>query len=50
MLGGKIDKIENPSKQTNAISGHRLIFIKKINDTPKRFPRKPGVAKKTPIR
>lgn len=50
VLGGKIDKIENPSKQTNAISGHRLIFIKKINDTPKRFPRKPGIAKKTPIR
>ena len=50
VLGGKVDKIENPSEDTNAISGHRLIFIKKINATPKRFPRKPGVAKKTPIR
>lgn len=50
VLGGKVDKIENPSEDTNAISGHRLIFIKKINATPKRFPRKPGIAKKTPIR
>lgn len=50
VLGGNVDKIENPSEDKNAISGHRLIFIKKVNGTPKRFPRKPGIAKKTPIR
>ncbi len=50
VLGGDIEKIENPSQDKNAISGHRLIFIKKYNNTPKRFPRKPGIAKKSPIR
>lgn len=50
VLGGKVDKIENPFEDKNAISGHSLVFIKKVNTTPKRFPRKPGVAKKTPIR
>ena len=50
VLGGNVEKIENPSQDKNAISGHRLIFIKKYNNTPKRFPRKPGIAKKSPIR
>ena len=50
VLGGDVEKIENPSQDKNAISGHRLIFIKKYNNTPKRFPRKPGIAKKSPIR
>ena len=50
VLGGDVEKIENPSQDKNAISGHRLIFIKKYNNTPKRFPRKPGIAKKNPIR
>ncbi|WP_456153212.1 16S rRNA (guanine(527)-N(7))-methyltransferase RsmG [Mogibacterium sp.] len=50
VLGGDIEKIESPSQDKNAISGHRLIFIKKYNNTPKRFPRKPGIAKKSPIR
>ena len=50
VLGGDVDKMENPLEDKNAISGHRLIFIKKVKSTPKRFPRKPGVAKKTPIR
>lgn len=50
VLGGDIEKIENPSQDKNAISGHKLIFIKKYNNTPKRFPRKPGIAKKSPIR
>ena len=45
-----VEKIENPSQYKNAISGHRLIFIRKCNSTPKRFPRKPGIAKKSPIR
>lgn len=49
-FGGNVEKIENPSKDKNAISGHRLIFIRKYNSTPKRFPRKPGIAKKSPIR
>ena len=50
VLGGDVEKIESPSQDKNAISGHRLIFIKKYNNTPKRFPRKPGIAKKSPIR
>ena len=50
VLGGNVEKIENPSEDKNAISGHRLIFIRKCNSTPKRFPRKPGIAKKSPIR
>ena len=50
VLGGNVEKIENPSKEKNAISGHRLIFIRKCNNTPERFPRKSGIAKKSPIR
>ena len=50
VLGGNVEKIENPSQDKNAISGHRLIFIRKYNSTPKRFPRKPGIAKKSPVR
>lgn len=50
VLGGNVEKIENHSEDKNAISGHRLIFIRKCNSTPKRFPRKPGIAKKSPIR
>lgn len=50
ILGGKIVKVEKPIINCVSISGHTLVFIKKIKRTPNTYPRKPGLAKKAPIR
>lgn len=50
ILGGKLDRIEKPSLKNAYISGHCLLLVKKVAHTPKRFPRKAGAAKKSPIR
>ena len=47
-LGGKIDKIEKIMLPGTDIE-RNIIIIKKIKDTPKQFPRKPGIPKKQPI-
>lgn len=47
-LGGKIDKIEKIFIPETNIE-RNIIIIKKIKDTPKQYPRKPGIPKKQPI-
>lgn len=47
-LGGKIDKIEKILIPETNIE-RNIIIIKKIKDTPKQYPRKPGIPKKQPI-
>lgn len=48
-LGGKIDRIHKTTLEGTDISDHALVIVRKINRTPKKYPRKPGVAKKAPI-
>lgn len=48
ILGGKIEKVESFDLEDAGIRS--FIFIKKEKETPKKFPRKPGVAKKEPIK
>ena len=45
-LGGKLRSIE---AAISTDSRHVLVFVEKIVETPKRFPRKPNEAKKNPI-
>lgn len=48
-LGGKIEKIEEfklPSSDIN----RNIIIIRKIKETPKKYPRKPGTPSKDPIK
>ena len=45
-LGGKLRSIE---AAVSTDSRHVLVFVEKIVETPKRFPRKPNEAKKNPI-
>ena len=45
-LGGKLRSIE---ASISTDSRHVLVFVEKIVETPKRFPRKPNEAKKNPI-
>ena len=47
-LGGKIENIWNFKLPETDIE-RNIISIKKIKDTPKQFPRKPGIPKKQPI-
>lgn len=54
-LGGAIERVVKPSEFAGVeadeeISGHVLVLIKKVKATPKTYPRKPGEAKKKPIR
>lgn len=53
LLGGKIeriDRIDEGQAASEEISGHALVVIKKIKNTPKKYPRKAGEARKAPIR
>lgn len=56
VLGGEVKSLETseltlyPSEVSETIGGHRLVVICKVKPTPKKYPRKPGMAKKTPIR
>ncbi len=47
-LGGQTERVEDFTLPGTELS-RRLIFIKKIGTTPKRFPRKAGTAAKNPI-
>ncbi len=47
-LGGKVGKIENIS--VNDQLDHKLLFIKKIKNTNKKYPRKPGEPVRNPIK
>ena len=48
-LGGQIEKIEKIKLPETDIE-RNIIIIKKIKNTPKEFPRKPGIPKKQPIK
>ena len=47
ILGGKVEKVETFNLGEAGVRS--LVFIKKIKNTPKKYPRKPGTAKKEPI-
>ena len=48
-LGGEIEKIETIKIPFTDIE-HRLVFIKKLRQTPKQYPRKAGKISKSPIK
>ena len=48
ILGGKISKVEK-IKLPNSDIDRTIIVIEKIKNTPKKYPRKPGTASKSPI-
>ena len=48
ILGGKIDRIENINLLENDIK-RNIIIIKKIKQTPTKYPRKAGIPVKQPI-
>ncbi len=48
-LGGEIEKIETIKIPFTDIE-HKLVFIKKIRQTPKQYPRKAGKVSKNPIK
>ena len=48
ILGGEIEKVDEIVLPESDIK-RKIIVIKKINPTPKKFPRKPGMATKEPI-
>ena len=47
LLGGKLVEIK-PSGDKN--SGHVLVIVEKLVETPRVFPRKPGEAKRSPVK
>ena len=49
VLGGEIKSMKKVTLPFSDIT-HTIIFIKKLRQTPTQYPRKPGVAKKNPIK
>lgn len=49
ILGGRLDRIYKYSLGSEEAQSHSLVIIKKENNTPKKYPRKPGKAKEAPI-
>lgn len=49
ILGGKIERKEKASLESFDLE-HKIIFIKKIKDTPAKFPRKAGTPSKEPLK
>ena len=47
-LGGKIEKIENIMLPGNEIE-RNIVIIRKIEETPNKYPRKPGIPMKQPL-
>lgn len=50
MMGGEIIRQVEIENAAEDISGHVLLVIKKIKNTPAKYPRQPGQAKKNPLR
>lgn len=50
ILGGKIAEIRKVQTEEESISGHVLVMIKKVKNTPSKYPRQAGQAKKNPLR
>lgn len=49
ILGGRLGRIYKYSLESEEAQSHSLVIIKKENNTPKKYPRKPGKAKEAPI-
>ena len=49
ILGGRLDRIYEYSLENEEAQSRSLLIIKKENNTPKKYPRKPGKAKEAPI-
>lgn len=49
ILGGRLDRIYKYSLESEEMHSRSLVIIKKENNTPKKYPRKPGKAKEAPI-
>ena len=49
ILGGRLDRIYEYSLESEEAQSRSLVIIKKENNTPKKYPRKPGKAKEAPI-
>ena len=47
LLGGNVEEIKNIKIGD---SERKIIIIKKIKNTPKKYPRKPGIPSKSPIK
>lgn len=50
LLGGKITEIRKVQTEEESISGHVLVIIKKVKNTPSKYPRQAGQARKNPLR
>jgi 16S rRNA (guanine527-N7)-methyltransferase len=48
ILGGKVDEVYEADIPFSELH-HKIIIVKKVRQTPMRFPRKPGIAAKTAI-
>lgn len=49
ILGGQIDREELASLKSSGLE-HKIIFIKKVKDTPAKYPRKAGTPSKDPLK
>lgn len=48
LLGGKLDSIEDAGMEKFGLI-HRIVYVKKVKNTPKTYPRKPGTPEKQPL-
>lgn len=49
LLGGQLDRIEEAGDEAQEGFSHRLVFVKKVNSTPEKYPRKAGTPSKKPL-
>ena len=49
ILGGKLEKVEKSGLESFGLD-HRILFIKKVKNTPAKYPRKAGTPSKEPLK
>ncbi|MDO4176671.1 MAG: 16S rRNA (guanine(527)-N(7))-methyltransferase RsmG [Bacillota bacterium] len=49
VLGGKLDRLDEPNSRAQKGYNHRLAFINKVEATPEKYPRKAGTPSKKPL-
>ncbi len=49
LLGGKVDRMETVDLQDDSAENHVLVYIRKVKNTPAKYPRKAGTARKEPL-
>jgi 16S rRNA (guanine527-N7)-methyltransferase len=49
LLGGKVDRMEMVNLQDDSAENHVLVYIRKVKNTPAKYPRKAGTARKEPL-